>query len=61
MKKFLWMLEMISGLPLIILVGPVLGVWVLARSWANHWRENWNAEIRFGVWSVPKRAFKDLD
>lgn len=52
---------MISGLPLIPLVGPVLGVWVLARSWVQHWKENWNAKIPIGVWSVPNRALRDLD
>jgi len=38
-RRFLWILSMISGLPLILVVGPVLGVWVIGRSWIQHWGE----------------------
>lgn len=61
MRRFLWILSMISGLPLIPIVGPVLGVWVLGRSWIQHWKENWNRKIPIGVWTVPNRALRSLD
>jgi hypothetical protein len=60
-RRFLWILSMISGLPLILVVGPVLGVWVIGRSWIQHWRENWNRKIPIGAWVVPNKALRSLD